>query len=95
MTLHASVEPDMQRHSICRDKKVLSLTDIFEFMESRWNDPPAPHVFMPINRQLPEKEVKMEKRKNEGTNSIAIQNLKALNRARDEGPWGGRDGQGV
>jgi hypothetical protein len=79
MTLHARVKPDMQRHPVCRDKKVLNLTDIFEFLESRWKDPPASHVFMPINRQLLEKEVKREKRKDKGTNSIAIENLKALN----------------
>jgi hypothetical protein len=90
MTLHARVEPDMQRHPVCPDKKVLNLTDIFEFMESHWKDPPALHVFMPINRQLLEKKVKREKRKNKGTDSIAIENLKALNRARDEGLWGGR-----
>jgi hypothetical protein len=45
---------------------------------------------MPINRQLLENEVKREKRKNKGTDSIAIGNLKALNRAQDEGLWGGR-----
>jgi hypothetical protein len=90
MTLHARVEPDMQRHPVCRDKKVMSLTDIFEFMESRWKDPPASHVFMPINRQLLEKEAKREKMESEGADSIAIENLKALNRARDEGLWGGR-----
>jgi hypothetical protein len=88
--LHAKVEPDMQRHPVCRDKKVLNLTGIFEFMVFRWKDPPASHVFMPINRQLLENEVKREKRKNKGTDSIAIGNLKALNRAQDEGLWGGR-----
>jgi hypothetical protein len=98
MKLHARVKPDMQRHPVCGDKKVLNLTDIFDFMESCWKDRPASHVVMPINRRLLEKEVKRE---NKETDSIANEHLKALDRARDKGlwggwgGWGGRAGQGV
>jgi hypothetical protein len=77
----------MQLHKVCRDKKVLNLTQIFAFMEETWMDPPAPRVFMPINRELLERESNNLK---ESQNWIAVENLKALNRARDEGLWGGR-----
>jgi hypothetical protein len=90
MTLHSRVEPDMQIHDVCWDKKVLNLTQIFAFMEQTWSDPPAPRVFMPINRALMERESKNSKRSQTTTNWIAVENLKALNRARDEGLWGGR-----
>lgn len=97
MTLHARVEPDMQRQQVCVWKKVLNLTHIFEFMESKWTDPPALRVFMPINRQFLEKEGSLEVVKQlwadgkaEETNWMAVENLKALNKARDEGLWGGR-----
>jgi hypothetical protein len=33
MTLHARVEPDMAKHPICRDAKVVNLTDIIRFLE--------------------------------------------------------------
>lgn len=110
MTLHARVEPDMQKHIMCRNKKVLNLTDIFDFMEKKWKDPPVSRIFMPINRQYLELEgnihgglprgnftmqltnrEKLEKKKaKKKINWIAVENLKALNRARDEGLWGGR-----
>jgi hypothetical protein len=57
MTLHARVEPDMQRHPMCVDKKVLNLTDIFDFIQKKWQDkPPVSLIFMPVNRQILEKE---------------------------------------
>jgi hypothetical protein len=105
MTLHARVEPDMQRHPVCRDKKVLNLTEIFEFMETKWKDgPPVSKIFMPINRQYLEQEgtlrvvedeemttgKKNKKKKKKKVNWIAVENLKALNHARDHGLWNGR-----
>jgi hypothetical protein len=45
---------------------------------------------MPINRELLERESKDLRRSQATTNWIAVENLKALNRARDEGLWGGR-----
>jgi hypothetical protein len=114
MTLHARVEPDMQKHKVCRDKKVLNLTDIFEFIQAKWKDPPVSTIFMPINRQylelegdiynqanssrngngakmnLPGAEKKKKRKSGQQINWIAVENLKALNRARDEGLWSGR-----
>lgn len=102
MTLHARVEPDMQKHKVCVDKKVLNLTDIFDFLERQWPDPPVQTVFIPINRQFLEREGKDPAlRNNTATNAdgtpkknkinwIAVNNLKALNHARDYGLWGGR-----
>jgi len=116
MTLHARVEPDMQHHVMCRDKKVINLTDIFRFIEEKWKDPPVSVIFMPINRQFLEldgdiygnsttgsnngsstifqltpNEKKRRTGKNKNTiNWVAVENLKALNRARDEGLWDGR-----
>ena len=37
MTLHARVEPDMQAHPMCPMKKVLNLTDICDFLESKYH----------------------------------------------------------
>lgn len=89
MALHARVEPDMQKHPVCRDKKVLKLAQIFEFMEAKWPEPPISKIFMPINRQELEKEgVVLEDRSK--TNWIAVGNLKALNDAVTKGLWGGR-----
>ena len=95
MTLHARIEPDMQRHPVCRDKKVLKLTDIFDFIQEKWPDPPVNHIFMPINRQFLESEgsedvVQNLQKKNETVNWIAVENLRALNKAHDEGLWNGR-----
>ena len=127
LTLHARVEPDMQKHkSPCTDKTVRRLSEIFGFLEEGWPDgPPAPRVFMPINRKLLESEgsdaaveskrdgspewdddweehlgdkvADQTRRVSDGTfdwdrevNWIAVENLRALNRARDAGLWNGR-----
>jgi len=103
MALHARIEPDMQAHPVCRDKKVLNLTDIVRFIEEKWQDPPVAKVFMPINRQYLEKEgdydaliknPKQQKLINEGNkpelNWIAVNNLKELNRITREGMWNGQ-----
>lgn len=83
----------MQRHKVCRDKKVLNLTDIFDFIEAKWKDPPVSKIFMPINRQYLEAEgtwVEGKRQPKKGINWIAVENLKALNRARDYGLWNGQ-----
>ena len=95
--LQTMQEPDMQKHPVCIDKKVVNLTHIFEFMESKWPEPPASRIFMPINRQALEKEghpevVKQIWRdgKAEKTNWMAVDNLAALNKAADQGLWNGK-----
>jgi hypothetical protein len=87
MTLHARVEPDMQKHIMCNDKKVLTLQEIVDMIESKWPDePPVDIVFLPINRKLLEKEGKLPKnfendtKKDEKRNWIAADNLQLLNR---------------
>lgn len=96
MTVHARVEPDMQNHPVCRDYKVLNLTNIVEFLETKWKEPPTTQVFLPINRQILEEEGKVvepgskQAKKGKETNWIAVNNLRELNRLSKEGLWGGR-----
>jgi hypothetical protein len=90
MTLHARVEPDMMKHPVCRDTKVTNLTDIFQFLETTFPDPPATRIFMPINRQSMETGGKINRVNPNATNWMAVHNLKELNRAVEDGLWGGR-----
>jgi len=87
MTLHARVEPDMQKHPVCRDKKVIELQDIVDMIESKWSEtPPVDVVFLPINRQKLEEEgtlpenYKNDTETNEQINWVAVRNLQLLNR---------------
>jgi len=90
MALHARIEPDMQAHPVCRDRKVLHLAQIVKDIETYWKDPPVRYVFMPINRQNLEKEGQVNEKNPNATNWIAVENLQELNRIRDEGLWNGR-----
>jgi hypothetical protein len=72
MTLHARVEPDMQMHNICMDKKERNLTKMFEMLERQFPEPPAPTVFMPIDRQYMEIEGYPNKQEPIATNWIAV-----------------------
>ena len=81
MTLHARVEPDMLVHPMCPAKKEGNLTKIFAYLEETFPDPPAPFVFMPINRQYMEDDLALPQ---------AVENLQALNDAVKNGLWGGR-----
>jgi len=89
MTLHARIEPDMQRHPVCKEKKVLTLQEIVNMVEFKWPDQaPVDVVFLPINRQYIEREGTIpENYKNESSadghgtiNWIAADNLRVLNR---------------
>jgi hypothetical protein len=90
MTLHARVEPDMMKHRICVGSKVTNLTDIFRFLEETFPDPPATRIFMPINRKYMESGGEINTKNPNATNWMAVHNLKELNRAVEEGLWGGR-----
>lgn len=85
LALHARVEPDMQVHKSCPEKKVVYLRDIFESLENHFRTPPSSRVFIAINRPLLESEAHREGSKN----IVAIENLKSLNRARRYGLWNG------
>ncbi len=99
MALHARVEPDMQKHHLCRDKKVLKLQEIVDMMESKWPEPPVDAVFLPINRQKLEEEgtlpanFKNDTESNEEINWIAVENLQVLNRLTNHN--GDEDGKSV
>ena len=70
----------------CVNKKNVNLTHIFEFMQQSWPEvPPASRIFMPINRQALEGEMR-----NNPSNLIAVNNLNELKRAVSEGLWGGK-----
>lgn len=97
MTLHARVEPDMQKHVVCRDRKVLKLREIFDFIEKKWPQPPVKRIFIPINREYLEKEGSNDyvsqlnaQNRSEEINWIAVENLNVLNEARHNGLWGGK-----
>ena len=97
MTVHARIEPDMQKHPVCRDKKVLTLQEIVDMIESKWPEPPVDVVFLPINRQYLEKEgtlpenFKNDTKSAEEINWIAVRNLELLNRLTNhDGPKGGK-----
>ena len=60
-SLHARVEPDMQRHRVCRDKKVVYLKDIVDALERTFPTPPAKTLVIAINRPLLEKEGTIDK----------------------------------
>ena len=90
MTLHARVEPDMQKHPVCSDKKVVNLTQIFKMVQSDFPNPPANRLFLPINRQYMEKEGYPNQRNPNATNWLAVENLQVLNDAIRHGLWGGK-----
>lgn len=89
MTLHARVEPDMQHHDKCVEKKVTNLTDILNFMYDVWPSPPVKYVFIPINRQYMEKFGVVNKKNISATDWLAVHNLNELNRIVDHGLWNG------
>jgi hypothetical protein len=83
--LHARIEPDMQRHMYCTDKKVLWLSVVIRNIEAHFPNPGFDRLFIATNRPLLEAEVN---KYNPG-NGIAAENLRELNRIRDEGMWNG------
>lgn len=88
MVLHARIEPDMQKHGACSDKKVYNLTDIVSQIEAKFVEPPTGIQIMVIilHRELLEKEVTDASIENE----MADYNLKALNELLEKGLWDGR-----
>ena len=82
MCLHPRVEPDMQKHPVCRDLKVVSLEKIINDLYKEFPTPPVSRVLIVLYRKLLEVE---DPQKNE----LAGQNLALLNKLRNEGMWNG------
>jgi hypothetical protein len=64
------------------------LTDIFDMLEQTFPAPPAPMLFLPINRPMLEKDA-VVRQNIDKTNWLAIDNLQTLNRAKTHGLWNG------
>ena len=89
-TLHPRVEPDMQQHKVCPFHKVTNLTDIIDMLYQQFPIPPAPILFLPINRPTLEAGAKVKKPKaKKKTNWLAVHNLEVLNQIRIHGLWNG------
>lgn len=86
MLLHARVEPDMQVHTPCQDKKVTNFTDILTSIQDHFSEPPANNLILALDRGLLEKGVDDPK----NTNELQKYNLKVLNEVVTNGLWGGR-----
>lgn len=85
MSLHARVEPDMQRHTPCRDYKVRELSRIINMVENKFEAPSS--LVIALSREILEEEGLNVTLSN---NTLAGENLRLLNKMRDEGLWGGR-----
>ena len=86
LTLHARVEPDMQKHVVprCSQFKVLRLTEIVAQLEQAFPDPPVRRVHVSVFRALLEHEATTNP-----NNTIALENLNELNRISRDGLWNG------
>ena len=85
LALHARIEPDMQAHRVCRDHKVIRLTDILDSLQRQFPQPTFQKVFIATNRPMLE-QVVSDPSKN---NTVAEENLDELNRIIREGLWNG------
>ena len=85
MALHARVEPDVWFHrGVPNDRKLVNLTKLLEMIQEHWPEPPAPVLFIAINRELMQDRPYLRDFPNRS------ENLEALNRAVEQGLWGGR-----
>lgn len=87
MVLHARIEPDMQKHTMCLDKKTTNLTDIIRSLEAKFQKPPpVSKILLILNRDILEQEVANKEVENE----MAHYNLQALNDLIENGLWNGK-----
>mmetsp|Transcript_10557 Transcript_10557/g.11645 ORF Transcript_10557/g.11645 Transcript_10557/m.11645 type:complete len:508 (+) Transcript_10557:144-1667(+) len=89
IVLHARIEPDMQKHPMCQDKKVTNFTEIIELLHSTFQSPPASKLIILLNRGLLEEEVEKHHR-GEESNILAVHNLQVLNHVMKHGLWDGQ-----
>ena len=86
ITLHARVEPDMQKHhGKCGEMKIFDLSKILKFVEDEFKETPPLGIFMPLNKPL-----LIEGSKPEEKNPLAAQNLATLERIEKDGMFGGK-----
>lgn len=86
MVLHARIEPDMQRHPMCKNKKVTNLTDIIEAIYNEYPTPPTTKMIILLNKQLLQDEVKEVN----SNNTMAAYNLKVLDDVLQNGLYRGQ-----
>lgn len=85
--LHARIEPDMQNHGACMDKKVTNFTEIINQIQTSLNPPTGLTTMVVIlNRELLENEVSDGGIKN----PLAVYNLDVLNELLMNGLWKGK-----
>lgn len=84
--LHARIEPDMQEHPVCKDRKVTNFTDILTSIQQHFPEPPAKQLILALDRRLLERGADDPK----NTNELQKYNLKVLNEIVKNGLWGGR-----
>ena len=84
MTIHARVEPDMQKHPMCRDKKVYLLKEIVAWTEQlpQFASTPPSFVFLSLAKELLDEEVGVNP-----NNNIAKDNLSEFQRLLHDGMW--------
>jgi len=86
MVWHARIEPDMQKHPVCKDYKVTNISDILDMIYEKYEEPPVSTVLIALDRSLLEEEVSDPSK----TNELALHNLHVLNEIMSKGMWGGR-----
>ena len=92
MVLHARIEPDMQKHGACGDRKVTAFKDIIRMLKDQFKEEPPPHVntiIVILNREILEKEVASAS-PGKKKNTLAVENLEVLNDLVANGLWDGR-----
>ena len=84
MTIHARVEPDMQKHPLCRDQKVYLLKEIVAWTEQlpQFASNPPSFVFLSLAKELLDEEVGVNP-----NNTIAKDNLSEVQRLLHKGMW--------
>uniref|UniRef100_A0A7S3QEQ1 O-fucosyltransferase family protein n=1 Tax=Chaetoceros debilis TaxID=122233 RepID=A0A7S3QEQ1_9STRA len=88
VVLHARVEPDMYIHRMCKDKKVVNMTDIVEMVHAYYPEPPASTVLLVFNRFMMEQEANGTKI--DDMHKITVHNLNVINHMVENGLWGGQ-----
>ena len=85
MVLHARIEPDMQLHPVCPEKKVTNITNIINSIYNTFPNPPSSTLILLLNKELLEKEARKS-----NDNTLANYNLHVVNDLLQHGMWSGQ-----